>query len=369
MSALDKLKNTVPENIKSILIIGSIGIGNLLLFSGTLRRMRSHFSNARISIIVLKSGFRDIYENDPSVDEVIVLDINKIKTIKQKTGFILSLRKNKYDICVTTFPANRIEYNILARLSGARFRITHGYDTKALKTLSFLQNIRIPVDKGMHDLEQNLNLLTAFGISPAEEDRTVTLPLIDEKTENAKRYLIDNDLSDKLLIGMHAGSSSERGMHLKRWQPERFAELADWIKSEYNAVVMLFGGPEELELREKIRDIAQVDPHIVKGADLLTTAALISRCRLFITNDSGLMHVSVAAGVQTVALFGPSDPGRTAPYGDKHKVIRLGMDCSPCWSIKNLGVGWVNCIHPENYCMLNIEMDTVAKIVSECMKS
>jgi len=368
MAAEERLK-TAPENIKSILIIGSIGIGNLLLFSGTLRRIRSHFSNARISIIVLKSGFRDIYENDPSVDEVIVLDINKIKTIKQKISFILSLRKNKYDMCITTFPANRIEYNILARISGARFRVTHGYELKSFKTLSFLQNIRIPVVKDLHDLEQNLNLLTAFGITPAEEDRTVSLPLAAENTEIAKRYLTDNDLSDKLLIGMHAGSSSERGMHLKRWQPEKFAELADWIDSEYNAEVILFGGPEELELREKIKEMAQTDLHIVSGVNLLTTAAMIAKCRLFITNDSGLMHVSVAVGVQTAAFFGPSDPGRTAPYGDNHRVIRLGMDCSPCWSIKNLGVGWVNCIHPENYCILNIETDAVKKVVSECMKT
>ncbi len=368
MSAAEKLKNIDPKKVRNILVIGSIGIGNLLMFSGTLKKVRLHFSDAKITIIVLKSGFRDIYESDPSVDEVIVLDVNRVKTLKQKVRFILDLRKNRYDLCVTTFPANRAEYNILARLSGARFRLSHGYEMNTSMTFPFLQNIRIPVNKAYHDLEQNLNLLSAFGIVPENEDRRLILPLADDKTGNARTYLENNDLNNKLLIGIHAGSSAERGMHLKRWQPAKFAEIADWLTEEYNAAVLIFGGPEEQEIKENIRYLSKSKPHVVQGMDLLTTAALIAECRLFITNDSGLMHVSVAADVQTIALFGPSDPGRTAPYGDKHRIVRLGMDCSPCWSINNLGIGWVNCIHPENFCILNIETDMVKGVISICMK-
>ncbi|MFC1729247.1 glycosyltransferase family 9 protein [candidate division KSB1 bacterium] len=350
-----------PECVENILIIGSIGIGNLLLFSSTLRRIRRHFTNTRITVIVLKESFKVLYEHDPNVDRVLVLDTNLVKTVFEKVRFIINLRRLNNQICITSFPANRLEYNLLALLSGARWRIAHLYDRKKIKTLSFLQNLRVPVDKKLHDVEQNLNLLRPFGIDPEGVEKKPYLTIDGDGRKKAEVYSDKHSLKNTFIVGMHPGSSAERGMILKRWPARYFAELCNWLWDTYDARILLFGGGEEMPLRDAICDAADSQPICVTGVDFSTTAALIEKCACFITNDSGLMHVATALDVKTFALFGPSDPGRTAPYGSGHRVFSLGLDCSPCWSVNNLGIGRVNCIHPENICMTQLAVETVQK--------
>lgn len=372
MSTTNVTINQISENeqsrIDKILIIGAIGIGNLLLFSGALRRIRRHFASANIKMIVLKEGFKALFENDPSIDEVLVLDVDKVKTIGQKIAFIRKLRKSRYQLCITTFPANRLEYNLVAFISGAKWRVAHRYKTKKLKSLSFLQNVRVPVNTELHDFEQNLNLLKAFGITPDDEDYRLFLSVPERAHDNIRRYMEENDLTDALLIGIHPGSSVERGMILKRWSEIYFAELCDWLTETFGARILLFGGKEEERLREEIAAKASHNPLIVTGLDLLSSASLIGKCTLFVSNDTGLMHVAAAMGVTTIAIFGPTDPGRTAPYGPDHQVIRTCIECSPCWSINNLGVGIVKCIHPENICLTQLPVEMVKKVISSKIK-
>ncbi len=371
---MNKLTNTIPKaeydtgDIKEILVVGSIGIGNLILFSAAMKLLRERFKNARITVVVLRKIFTIIYDNDPNIDRVILLDSDKIKSAGQKIAFIKELRKTKYQICITTFPANRLEYNILAWLSGAAIRIAHLYDSKRFSSFSFLQNIRVPIDKSIHDLDQNLNLVHALGVESEGKDRKMYLEVGKNAGAEAGLYLERNGLTGSVLIGMHPGSSYDRGMNLKRWPTTYFARLCDWLSEEYNVKVLLMGGNEEIALREEITAETSSSPHIVKDLDFPTTVSLIEKCRFFITNDSGLMHIAAAKGVGTAAFFGPTDQGRTAPFGDNNKVIRLGLDCSPCWSIKNLGVGWVNCIHPENICMVQMTLEYVKEELTPFIK-
>ncbi len=358
---MNRLPEREIEHIKQILVIGALGIGNLLLFSGGLRGLRRLFPDAHITMIVLKEGFKHLYEHDRSIDEVLVLDVDNVQSVSQKISFLKELRKKKFQLCITTFPANRLEYNLLAFASGAKWRIAHQYSSKQICSLSFLQNIRIPVDKTLHDFDQNCNLLGPLGYSPVASENYVSLPLLQENHEEAEKYLDENNCAASLVIGMHPGSSMERNMVLKRWGSDKFAELSRWLAETYGAYILLFGGKEEEQLRYDIHEKAQTHTHVITNLDFLTTTALISRCNLFITNDSGLMHVAVAAGTQTIAIFGPTDPGRTAPYGNIHSVVRTGIDCSPCWSIHNLGVGNVNCIHEENLCLTQLPVEAVRK--------
>ena len=357
------------RNIKKILVVGAIGIGNLLMFSGALRGLKGIFPDAHITMLVLKEGFKEIYGHDPAVDETIVLDVEKTKSVWQKLLFLRSLRKLDCQLCITSFPANRLEYNVLALASRARWRVAHKYSSKRLRSFSIFQNIKVPVDKILHDYDQNLNLLGVFDYRPDSSDRRITLQLSGGHISDAQRYSDENNLTGSLLIGMHPGSSTERGMLLKRWGQKKFAELARWIIDTFDAKVLIFGGKEEERLASEIAQLANGKPHCVNGLDLLTTAALVGRCALFITNDSGLMHVAVAMGVRTIAIFGPTDPGRTAPCGKDDVVIRTGIDCSPCWSIQNLGVGSVNCIHPENRCLTELPVEHVKKTVELQLKA
>ena len=121
------------------------------------------------------------------------------------------------------------------------------------------------------------------------------------------------------MIGIHPGSSVERGMIEKRWPLENFAELINTYQG--NAKFLIFIGPEEKELI-RIKDLADdTKIIIVKDLGLRNEAALISKCSAFVSNDSGLMHISAACDVPTIGIFLTSDPRRTYPYGRGSKVI------------------------------------------------
>ena len=357
------MQNIDKKKIKKILIFGSIGIGNLLLFSPALKIIRSQFPESKIVMVVLKKSFALLYECEPDVDEVYILDVGMVKSIKEKIKALIDLRKLSPDLTVTTFPANRFEYNLIPFLTGAKYRIAHRYSQKKLRNLSFLQNKRIKVNNSLHDLEQNLNLVVPLGLDADSIEKKIYMNITSEDGEFAGDYLKNNNLSEKKLIGIHPGSSKERGMDYKRWPSEYFAELCDRLYTDFGYITLIFGGNDEEELKQQVYKSMKNKAFLVEQMSLKKTAALISKCDKFITNDSGLMHIAVAVDVETFALFGPSDPGRTSPYGEKHRVIRLGMNCSPCWSIKNLGVGWVKCIYKNNLCMKNLTVDYVYKSI------
>jgi len=364
------MKNTVKKEIKSILIIGSIGIGNLLLFSSALKLLRKGFPGSKISIVVLKSSFKELYENDDNVDEIIIIPTERKVGLLERLKIIKTIRAVKPDLCITTFPANRMEYNLLAFLSGAKTRIAHRYNLKYLRTLSFLQNNLVKVEVGLHDLEQNLNLLKPLGMGYDNNDKFLFMPLSGSDRNFAEAFLKEKEVKkEDIVIGFHPGSSFERGMFLKRWEEEKFARLGDKLTKDFQAKIVLFGGKEEEQIKINIQKSMMYSAINVTNVSLGQAAALLGRCTLFITNDSGLMHIAVSQGVKTIALFGPTDQTRTAPYGESHVVIRRGLECSPCWSIHNLGVGNVNCIHEENICMRHITVDEVyqaaKKIIGE----
>lgn len=345
-------KKTIPrESIQRILILGSIGIGNLLLFSPSLRVIREFFPDAHIAIIVLKKAFAELYKSDPNIDEIIIADYSVHDTMMKKIRLIRELRNKKFDLCITTFPSNRLEYNLLPFIAGIKYRVAHRYQTKLLRTCFFLQNYRIPVDVALHDLEQNINLLLPMGLHEMAQKR-LSIHIPDEDRESARYFLREKGLDDaSLLIGIHAGSSAERDMYLKRWETDKFIELCRKIREAHGASLLIFGGPEEAGTKRKIEGGVGKGCVAVENVSLLTTAALIERCRLFISNDSGLMHIAVAVGVPCAAIFGPTDPGRTSPFGRQNRVIRQGLHCSPCWSIHNVGIGHINCIYPINRCL------------------
>jgi lipopolysaccharide heptosyltransferase II len=157
---------------------------------------------------------------------------------------------------------------------------------------------------------------------------------------------------------VHPGS----GVHqagFKRWPKERFSELADSLISDLGASVIFFGGAEETKLVEDISGMMRTQPLIMTGQTTLSeTAALIEKCSLFISNDSGLLHVASAVSAPVIGIFGPTDPRRTGPYPDSSAVIRKDMTCSPCYAGKP-----VRCDHIE--CLDSI---TVKDVIEEVKK-
>ena len=210
-------------------------------------------------------------------------------------------------------------------------------ENKRIKNLQFLYTDRIPVDPLLHDIDQCLRLSAHFlGIGvPASEP---VFPQLFTQKETAEASLFVQEHSrSKMHIAVHAGSSAEHGMDLKRWAPERFAALADRICGYLGADAFVLGGNEEAEIKKRVASAMKAPAVIVDRKDLRSTAAIINACSLMLCNDAGLMHIAACSGVPVAAVFGPTDEKRTAPAGKGHCIIRKPMEGFPVWTAKNAG--------------------------------
>lgn len=117
----------------------------------------------------------------------------------------------------------------------------------------------------------------------------------------------------------------------KKWLPERFAAVAEKLSKDFSAQVILMGGKADEETAQEVQKATKVALVNLCGKTTVEEAVyLISQCRLFISNDSGLMHVAGALNVPTVAIFGSTNPVTTSPAGEKSVIVRREVPCSPC---------------------------------------
>ena len=117
----------------------------------------------------------------------------------------------------------------------------------------------------------------------------------------------------------------------KRWHPERFAVIGDWAVERWNAVVILMGSKREMDICKEVSQAMKYQPVNFCGRTSLGEAmGLLQKCRFFVTNDSGLMHIGAALGVPMVAVFGSTNPEATGPRSKNARIVRHPQDCSPC---------------------------------------
>ncbi len=313
---------TKPTNI---LVISASGMGCTIMFTPTLKAIKKMYPQCLITFLVTSESFAAPVRDSYLVDEVLVFNfpkdsLFKITSLLSRIKFILNLRKRSFEYCLTVFPSNKWYFNAFAWLSGAKKRITHSYETSKIKNLSFLQNIKIPANKKLHDVEQNFNLIRAFTGSPPKLDEELFFNIPEENQLQARKFIETSLAPNKNIIGMHIGSSKNFSFEAKRWPLENFAKLADKIKQQYNAEICIFFGPNEEEDIEKILKLMDTKPHIVKFP-IKTTAAIIKNCQLMISNDSGLMHIAVALQTPVIAIFGPTTISRTHPYTENAEIV------------------------------------------------
>lgn len=337
-----------------------------------IKLLKERIPDAKIVVLVTLTGSKEILEICPFVDEVISVDGRMFHKVIDKLKVILYLRKHKFDVCITAFPANDIRYNILTWLIAAKCKIGHSYPTKRLRTLPFLQDIKIPMSKSRHDIMQNLDLLKPLGISVDNNDNIeMKIWVSDDDIDKGRRFLYEHKIfSDDIVIGMHPGSSFKRKMIYKRWPKEKFAALGEKITEEYpKAKILLFIGPEEEELKRDIAIMMKKKPIVVSHMSMREVSLIIKRCSLFICNDSGLMHVACAMKVPTVAIFGPTDPVATAPLGDGHIVVKSDLPCQPCWPIELYGNRPECKRNPPYSCLIDLPVEKVFEAARKLLQS
>jgi heptosyltransferase-2 len=321
-----------------ILCLCPIGIGNYLLAWPAFRFLRDTLPEAKLHLLALRHAILDFAQYDPVWDGIHSIDPTRDTGLGKKSRIIAELSGEHFDVSLCFFPANNWQSNLLPFLCGIRKRYAFRYALKQGASLSFLNSRFLPVDSGLHDVDQNLRLAAAFSGKPLPKPPPTFPQLFGEEDWIAALRLLESMGGPDRCIGIHPGSSGEHGMGAKRWDPMRFGELGLRICNALGAKALILGSREEDPLKRITASIMKEPHRIVEPCSLRLTAALIRRCSLFLCNDSGLMHVAACMGIPTVALFGPTDDKRNGPVGSGNLVIRREMAGFPVWTAENVGV-------------------------------
>ena len=314
-----------------ILILALSGIGDALMFTPALKLLRSTLPGAEIDALVMFKGVKDIYDRNACLNKVIYFDFIKEGMI-ESLKFIRTIRNN-YDVSVNVYPSNRSEYNFINFLIGAGKRAGVKYLRKDIINLGMLNNVRVTEDDSIHNVQTNIRLIEKLLNKTFTEEPSLDFTLLDDDLSFAREYFNKiNVKGDDLVIGFHPGSATLKNHSFRRWEPEKFADLARSLINNLNAKILLFGGPEEFDLKKVINNlINSPDSIIVETDNLAQSAAIIKRCNLFVSNDSSLMHVASAMQRRVVAIIGPTNPHYIHPWKTQYKIITLNLDCAPCF--------------------------------------
>jgi heptosyltransferase II len=340
-----------------LLAICPIGIGNFLLLVPALEHLKTKRPDLHLTLLSLKTGITALALRYPLIDAVITVDANKKQGAAAKLSLVKQLFR-KFDVSISFFPSNRLEYNLLPFAALIPKRVAYRYHSRSFRTLSWLNNIKVPVFDKLHDLTQNFTATHELGLPLPEETAMPVFLLSETEKAFAVDYVRKAGLEGKTLIGIHPGSSAEHHMDKKRWPVSSFAELAGLILKEKDARFLIFGGPEEKEIKDELGRALGSSAAVVETKSLFETAAVIARCSRFISNDSGLMHVATSLRVKTCGIFGPTADSRTAPFGKEHLVVRGPEECSPCWTIRNVGKR-EGCLYEDFRCLRNLTAEAV----------
>jgi lipopolysaccharide heptosyltransferase II len=314
-----------------ILVIALSGIGDALLFTPAARVLRSKFPEATIDALVMFKGARQVYERTGLFDHVIHHDFLN----RSKLGSLrLTLRmRGEYDVSLSVYPSNRKEYNLIQYLIGAKDRGAVKYLRRDGTEFGFLNNRRIVEDDSLHCVEENVALCEMMFGFKAGEIPDLFFPLSGGELSFADSFAESNKLGEgNLVIGFHPGTATFKNQIKRRWEPEKFASLGRKLAKDLKARVLVFGGPDEAELKSSIVAAAgSPDVMAVDAPGIPETAALIKRCDIFVTNDSSLMHVASAMKRKVVAIIGPTNTNYIHPWHTDYEIASLNLDCSPCF--------------------------------------
>lgn len=308
MDAMEK------STIQRILVVKLRAIGDVLLSTVVLRSLRAAFPSARIDFMT-EPPARELLERNPDVNRVLVYDRENGNPLR----YLLDVRRARYDLVIDLFGNPRTA--LLTRVSGARYRV--GFDFRGRR---YAYTTRVP-SRGdrVHNTRFNLDALEAIGIPLV--DTAIPFRNSPEDAAYIDGFLRANSPAGVPLVALNAGG----GWYTKRWDPDRFAALADMIKERLGAAIVLAWGPGQRAGVEELSRMMAHPPLIPPSTTLPQLGALFRRCAFLVSNDSGPMHIAAAVGTPVLGIYGPTNPLLQGPYGTNHVVVRReGLDCLGC---------------------------------------
>jgi heptosyltransferase-2 len=315
-------------NFERILVRAANWAGDAVMSLPALHALRERFPKARIAILA-RPWVGAIYGREPFCDELIPYEAPRAwRGLGHKWKVAGDLRRRHFDCAILL--QNAFEAAAVARLAGIPVRIGYHRDARGL-LLTHPIPVPKPGETPGHQRFYYLELLKRAGIiegySSSEPIRLHAAPLA---AAEGRELLRKAGLTESV-IGISPGAAYGGA---KRWLPERFAAAAVELARERRASVAIFGSDAERGICEEVAQavgLAGIEARNFAGATSLAEfIALAAACDLYLTNDSGPMHIASALGVPTVAIFGATDHIATGPTGAHARVVRQQVECSPC---------------------------------------
>jgi ADP-heptose:LPS heptosyltransferase len=338
-----------PAAPTRILLLRLERIGDLLMAVQGIADVRAFAPDAEIDLVV-GSWNASVARAIPGVTNVETLDaawlargeagLEMRALLRETRGW----RQRRYDLAINFEPD--IRSNLLVARSGAAWTV--GYRSGGGGPLL---DVAIDYDTRAHTAENARRLVAAAFGGTAVRAAAPLLALPDDARRRAEARLRAHR---RPIVGVHASG----GRDIKQWDPARFAAVAHRLIQERGATIVLTGAPPDRALVDRVKSLLPAERTIdaAGGLDLLELAALLQQLDVFVTGDTGPMHLAATVGTPIVAVFGPSDPARYAPAGPLDRVVRIDLPCAPCNRIR---LPPARCVGHQPDCLAGVSAEAV----------
>ena len=329
-----------PTDVRKILLIKPSSLGDIIHALPVLNMLHVRFPEAEIHWVVAK-GFHGMLKNHPLIHRLWIIDKNSWKNPRKCAATFAELRALRSGL-------GREQFDLVIDLQGlfrsAMIGLFTGTEDRvgfadAREGAKYTYSHRVPASWNKHAVERNIRIALALGCNM--DDFSFAFPPLDLREDLAER-----------LPSRFAVIAPSAGTLVKRWPADNFGKLASLLCLPS----VIVGSASDCMLADEIVEKSNGRAFSLAGRiSLGGLAAVISRARFLVSPDTGPMHIAAALNVPVFALFGPTNPERTGPYGKIHTVIRNEMECSPCYRRKPC---------PDWRCMTGITPETVSEIIN-----
>jgi lipopolysaccharide heptosyltransferase II len=330
------------------LVVSATGIGDTLWGTPAIQALKDTFPQSYLGVLVSPLGFETL-KNNPNIDEFFIFR-RGFKGVWSLPFLFGKLRKRKIATVFIFHSSDRVLWPLSYFAGPIEIIGTKGRN----KGLDFILTKAIPDSHNIHAIEKRLKLVQEVGAQTFQ--RNISIYLTEHDKNMAERFLKELKINiHSPIIGFHPGAQKP----YKCWPAENFIQVGNTLREKYGCQLIITGNNQERDLAEKISKQVKDSVSAAGKLSLRGTAALIKKLNLFITNDTGPMHIAFALKTPTIALFSPTDPRVCGPYNNSQsQVIGKPTTCNPCLES--------NCNRP--ICMEQIAADEVVSAAEKIFK-
>lgn len=278
---------------------------------------------------VTNAAYADLVRCFDDVETVIPFPRHSLR--RDGAAFLRTLRQVRYDRIIDL--QGLLKSALVARAARGECRIGPSFHRESSRF--FYNEVAGERDKHRHAVIENLDIIIHLGLHLVTPAFPVTLPESNLKVS-----------------APHVVICPASRWETKNWPAERFAAVAGHLQQQHDAGITLLGAPADRPACQAIADALPAPCHNLAGkTSIVEMGSILKTADLLISNDSGPVHMAAAVGTRTLVVFGPTNPGRTGPFGEGHRVLQAMNTCQPCMNRR--------CRHPESSCIRNITTDEV----------